>query len=1206
MIALIACALSVTGAISVQERPDTLSGRVVSDSGAVITGATVTATRAPDRLFLQTTTDSEGHFRIIFAEGTGDYLVHVSATGYRATRIRLTRAAGASFTGITVKLASAVQQLETVKVESERPKPSRTYGFNLGTGEAGTMTDGVNGMFTPDQVGNLSSIGLRAPGMTATGVGFSALGMSSSSNSATLDGMSFAGASIPRDLQARTAVSTSTFDPSRGWFSGAETTIDASPGNLFTNVNSHVTLNMPALQSSQRSANGIDNEFTSIDTGLGATGAFHRDLMMYNLGVQGRVRTVSSSPFDDANLTELRGAGVSPAIASTLRSQLAAFGIPSITRSGMSRSEQSLSFLGRVDRAPFDWVTFKDARTSWSLTGLGNFSSTPPLIMPTSAAGTAETQESLSGGVQLGYSSFLNEKYLLEVRSTISANRISRDPISEMPLGIVRAQSEQETDSLFTAIAFGGTGGRGSSDLTRIWETRARLELWAPRSTKHYLRFTATSRIDALTSSGSDNSLGTFVFNSVEDFQNNRPASFTRTLFEPRQSASVWNGFFSASDSWRVKPNFRLLYGARLEGNHFLDSPRLNEDLLESIGVRNDAVPNTIHVSPRVGFSWTRKSGSDMQQYNTFGNFYRSTARTIRGGIGEFRDILPATLLTGPRSYTGLDDGSIELRCIGTSAPVPDWSSYQSGADAPSECALGSNDQFADSRSRVEFFDRRFTAAKSWRGNLSYTSQYKILFYTVQGTYSLGRSMSELFDRNFSGDVRFISADGRPVYVPPAFIDTRTGSIATQPARIDDSYGSVTANQSTARTRARQITLSVLPVFSGGLSRSFLAGSYAISSTSYTGNGFSSSTFMDPRQAETARSNFDARHQIRLQGGVMSRGFSLTMYGHIQSGLPFTPVIAGDVNGDGRSNDRAFIFTPSMSGDPVAVGMHDLMQGASPRVRKCLERQVGSPARRNSCNGPWTATLNAEMSTYRTLPLLKNRGRLHVVFSNPLGGIDQLMHGSKNLHGWGVVALPDPTLLRVNGFDGQSSFRYEVNPEFGSTRRNRSFNPSPFGITIDLSVDLGKSLPTQQLQRSLRPGRDGHPGPRLTVTDLKRRYARSVPDPYKILIDESDSLLLSREQTEAIEIAHRDYSAGMDSIWTPLAETLAALPERYDAKAALKIQEKAIDDAWEYTRLHVRKYLPTILNPLQLNIAPSIVKSLVKADKAVRFRMYMN
>jgi hypothetical protein len=71
--------------------PETVRGRVVGDSARPIPGASVIVVRGPDRLTQQATADSAGRFSVRFAEGTGDYLVTVSAPGYRTARRRVQR-----------------------------------------------------------------------------------------------------------------------------------------------------------------------------------------------------------------------------------------------------------------------------------------------------------------------------------------------------------------------------------------------------------------------------------------------------------------------------------------------------------------------------------------------------------------------------------------------------------------------------------------------------------------------------------------------------------------------------------------------------------------------------------------------------------------------------------------------------------------------------------------------------------------------------------------------------------------------------------------------------------------------------------------------------------------------------------------------------------------------------------------------------------
>src|SRR5256885_579671 len=71
--------------------PETVRGRVIDDSAHVVSGASVHVTRGPDRLVQQTTTDTAGRFSVRFDPGTGDYLVAVSAPGFRAARRRVQR-----------------------------------------------------------------------------------------------------------------------------------------------------------------------------------------------------------------------------------------------------------------------------------------------------------------------------------------------------------------------------------------------------------------------------------------------------------------------------------------------------------------------------------------------------------------------------------------------------------------------------------------------------------------------------------------------------------------------------------------------------------------------------------------------------------------------------------------------------------------------------------------------------------------------------------------------------------------------------------------------------------------------------------------------------------------------------------------------------------------------------------------------------------
>jgi hypothetical protein len=108
-----------------------------------------------------------------------------------------------------------------------------------------------------------------------------------------------------------------------------------------------------------------------------------------------------------------------------------------------------------------------------------------------------------------------------------------------------------------------------------------------------------------------------------------------------------------------------------------------------------------------------------------------------------------------------------------------------------------------------------------------------------------------------------------------------------------------------------------------------------------------------------------------------------------------------------------------------------------------------------------------------------------------------------------------------------------------------------------------------------------------------------VPDFYGGIIDLSDSLLLSREQVERLRADQTQHRHQLDSLWSDLARTLADLPDDFDTKEAFRLQEAAIDAAWELSRQRA-KTLSTILGPIQL--ASSMAREFVLWPASLFYR----
>jgi hypothetical protein len=512
----------------------------------------------------------------------------------------------------------------------------------------------------------------------------------------------------------------------------------------------------------------------------------------------------------------------------------------------------------------------------------------------------------------------------------------------------------------------------------------------------------------------------------------------------------------------------------------------------------------------------------------------------------------------------------------------------------------------SDAAPTVQTIDPSFDAPRSWRANLGWLSVVKNVGVSVDGSIAINLNQRSAVDLNFAGVPQFVLADeGRAVFTSASAIVPATGLLSSVEARRNSAFGSVVSRRSDVSSFSRQLTITVAP--NAGFSSRMLDIAYTLSSTRGDVRGFDGGAYGDPRTIERARSALDVRHRIQLQAGkTLPRGFSATLFLTAASGLPYTPVVNGDVNGDGIARDRAFVADPDHTKDlALATGMRQLLASASPQARRCLIAQLGRAASINSCEGPWSATATARIGIANAYGPWGRRVNASLSISNPLAGVDQALHGANELHGWGATVFPDPVLLTVRGFDPATSrFKYDVNPRFGSTSSSQTTVRAPFRATLDIAFDLSPSTARQQLERVLNRGRSGHAGARLSADSIRRRFARNVRSPYESIIDEADSLLLSREQVERLRLAHAVYQVRVDSIWTALGKELAVLDDDYNAAAATQKTEDATDRAWEVARDQVAA-IKEILSPLQFSLAPGVVQYLSTAKGRIMIRYYM-
>jgi len=481
----------------------------------------------------------------------------------------------------------------------------------------------------------------------------------------------------------------------------------------------------------------------------------------------------------------------------------------------------------------------------------------------------------------------------------------------------------------------------------------------------------------------------------------------------------------------------------------------------------------------------------------------------------------------------------------------------------------------------------------SWRGNLTLTSQLSNWRLTVDGTVSLNQNQQSTRDLNFANAVQFRTADEqRPVFAPIGDIVTATGAVSRVGTRNDATFGRVLAIGSDARSVDKELTVRLVPDYDA-LGDGWLSLAYTLSNSQTRARGFDATTFGSPVPLQSGRNDFVPRHQLSVQAGYQfAKGVSGSMFGNFWSGLPFTPMIGADVNGDGLANDRAFVFGPSAAPDSViANGMAALLRNGHGDGARCLASQFGQVASRASCVGPWIGMLNLRLDVAGEKIGLGKRASFALSFNNTLGALDQLLHGQNHSHGWGVAVAPDPVLYEVRGFDPSAMrFKYAVNSHFGKPLGNAI--ASPFGVTLDLSIDFSEPDELQQVRRTVNSGRPGHTGVRMSADSIKTRYSHVVLDPYAYLVFYSDSLLLTKAQLGAIRAADSVYRARLDSVWRPLGEYLYALPDGFDAASVMKTTNDAVDRAWALTKLE-EPTIRALLSPIQWQLAPRVLRDIL-------------
>ncbi|HYW31296.1 MAG TPA: carboxypeptidase regulatory-like domain-containing protein [Gemmatimonas sp.] len=538
---------------------------------------------------------------------------------------------------------------------------------------------------------------------------------------------------------------------------------------------------------------------------------------------------------------------------------------------------------------------------------------------------------------------------------------------------------------------------------------------------------------------------GLFQFPSLAALEQRRPSSFARLVplkqLEPRMRQWVYDGGVFAQGEYRVRPDLNVTAGVRADLSAFLTGANANPLVEQTFGRRTDVRPTDLAIQPRAQITWTPgEAGRDL----------------VRLGTGYFTSQPHYMVQINHLLNDGTQLGDVLL--TGAAAPTADFGTYrQSFANVP-----GIPQGSAQRPSYINMFADGFKVPRTWKSDVAYQRRM------FNGNLTLGASAqyahtSELYryyDLNLRAEPEFRLANegNRAVFVPAASI-TATGGRNPVLARPFAQFQRVLELRSDASQHQKAFVVDgALRLPRGGSINGSFTWNETRDNSSFNCCIAITSVFTpvpsDPRLPSWGASNTDFRHKLVLFGAtpeIWGFQFSARVIG--QSGTPWSPVVAQDINGDdvgvgssfANQNDLAFIFDPATPG--LRAGFADSLRlvYANPANTgsSYLQSRLGQIADRNTIRNPFVTQVDVRVS--QKLPSLRGQRALLT--------LDVFNAAALVNHAWGAVrAVPgaNQTLLNVIGFDQSTRrYSYRVNPNFGRSVKSGNRYQMQLGVRYE-------------------------------------------------------------------------------------------------------------------------------------------------------------
>lgn len=963
--------------------------------------------------------------------------------------------------------------------------------------------------------------------------------------SVLLDGMSFSGSRLPPDAIAGARITSTSSDVGAGNVDGEQMQLVSAQGTGRPEATVRVFGSAPWLawadpldaakprrqfQTTGFVAGPIPGTALRTHLSWNATLSSRPALSLFGLSPENRLRL----GITDSALTSLQEAMRQVGLGTTLRS-----------RSELTQRQVTLAW---------NLTTPLGSRSSAILSLIPSWGETDGLVGSLASPGTARRLTSGNHAASLRLSSLLGMG-VSDLRSAVSLDRSTIGGLIDLPGARVQLNTMAEDGVTgLTTVTVGGAGGRTARQSTR-WETRHTLS-WVPGNGTHRLEAGQAMTWAWRTPSNASDAQGTFSFLGTEQLAANTPSAYTRALdATPVRTAagvlSLWG-----RDTWRVSSRVGMELGVRWD-RHLVGAAPTRDTLIEAaFGRRTDQRVAFGSVAPRLGVVWlvkTKPFDRDFPTRRVEGtNLVLGSPLGVGGGssdggvvrvggrngyrlaatIGAYPTTTPADRLAELLGQSGAT-GSGSLQCAGPATPVPSW---QEADPPPTLCADGSSaGGITRLTPRHQLVASDYTAKLTWKASLS-LSGLTVGSWRVEPSVLLAATThrDDAVDLNLQTDPRFqLAAEGgRPVFVPVDAIDPQSGIAGQRAQRRHAGLGEVWEQRSDLRSRSAQFDLVArTEKFIGPFP---LEVQYRLFSQQAEARN-------DPYAPQGIRWQ---RSPVTHQFVVGSHGFRLWWFTlgaawRLSSGARYTPMVATDINGNGRADDPAFIPGSAMTqADPALAQQLDaLLQSTSSMAASCLRNQAGQLAAIGSCGTGWQTQFDfrLQLDPPSTVPLSR-RLRAELRLENAGGAVARLLGLSEEAFGsTRINAAPDQRLFHVTGFDPVTrTYQYQVNQLFGRFHQQgeQRGGGRTFQVHLGLSYQFGGGAGVRNAMAQRYQAATGGLLPDSVLT--QRLIAETFINPADTLLALRDSLALSPEQVVEFTKLRDEFAATARLLIAPL------------------------------------------------------------------------